>query len=235
MTGIKDALAEINNLKPGDKLVYQQIADKHGVDRSTLSRRHKQIQADQETKSVNQQKLTARHIPPTTEMIQNFASSVAQEPVSESWVTRFINKYSIHLISQYSTGMDANRHNVNSYTKCKLYFDLLQAKIAQYNVDAEHTYNMDKKGFIIGVTTRTKHVFSRRMWEKKEVKASLQDGNRAWVTLIACVCGDGSALPPGLLYESANSTIKSSWVEDIKPGITLYLFPRRLQAGPKTR
>jgi hypothetical protein len=66
---------------------------------------------------------------------------------------------------------------------------------------------MDEKGFMIGTTTRTKHVFSRRMWEKKEVRETLQDGNRAWVTLLACVCGDGLALPLGLLYESANSTI----------------------------
>jgi hypothetical protein len=160
--------------------------------------------------------LTARHIPPTREMIANFASAVVQEPVSESWVTRFISKYSIDLISQYSTGMDADRHNADSYAKYELYFNLLQQKITQYKVDAEHTYNMDEKGFMIGVTSRTKHVFSKRMWEKKEVKASLQDGNRAWVTLIACVCGDGSALPPGLLYESANNTIQSRWVEEIK-------------------
>ena len=143
-------------------------------------------------------------------MIANFASLVATEPVSESWVTRFINNHSIHLISQYSTGMDSNRHNADSYTKYKLYFDLLQSKIAQYDVDAAHTYNMDEKGFMIRVTTRTKHVFSRRMWEKKEVRALMQDGNRAWVTLIACVCGDGLALPPGLLYKSTNSTIQSS-------------------------
>ena len=106
-------------------------------------------------------------------MIANFASAVAQEPVSESWVTRFIIRYSIHLISQYSTGMDADRHNADSYMKYELYFNLLQHKIAEYKVDAEHTYNTDKKGFLIGVTLRTKHVFSRRMWEKKEVKASL--------------------------------------------------------------
>ena len=43
----------------------------------------------------------------------------------------------------------------------------------------ENTYNMDKKGFMIGTTARTKHVFSRRMWEKKEVRETLQDGNRA--------------------------------------------------------
>ena len=114
--------------------------------------------------------------------------------------------------------MDSNRHNADSYVKYELYFNLLQRKIAEYKVDAEHTYNMDEKGFMIGITTRAKHVFSRRMWEKGEVKASLQDGNRAWITLLACVCGDGSALPPSLIYESANSTIQSSWVEEIQSG-----------------
>jgi hypothetical protein len=222
MAPIDDAIAAIEALKPGEKLVYQTFADKYGVNRVTLARRHKRLQAPLEVKNLNQQKLTpqqeaelvtyigeltARYIPPTREMIANFALAVAREPVSESWVTSFINRHSIHLISKYSTGMDANRHNADSYVKYELYFNLLQRKIAEYKVDAEHTYNMDEKGFMIGVTTRTKHVFSRRMWEKGEVKASLQDGNCAWVTVLACVCGDGSALPPGLIYESANNTI----------------------------
>ncbi|KAF2621478.1 hypothetical protein BU25DRAFT_308272, partial [Macroventuria anomochaeta] len=59
------------------------------------------------------EELTACRLPPTREMIANFASSIATEPVSESWVTRFINNHSIHLISQYSTGMDSNRHNAD--------------------------------------------------------------------------------------------------------------------------
>jgi hypothetical protein len=57
--------------------------------------------------------------------------------------------------------MDANCHNANSYAKYKLYFNLLQRKIAKYKVNAKHTYNIDKKGFIIGVTTRIKHIFSK--------------------------------------------------------------------------
>ena len=188
MAPIDEALAAIESLKPGEKLIYQEIADQYGVDRSTLARRHKGIQAPRETKDSNQQKLTqqqeeelvgyieeltARHIPPTREMIANFASAVAQEPVSESWVTRFINKYSINLISQYLTSMDANRHNADLYIKYELYFNLLERKIIKYKVNPKHTYNMDEKGFLIGVTLRTKHVFSRRMWEKKEVKAAL--------------------------------------------------------------
>jgi hypothetical protein len=59
--------------------------------------------------------------------------------------------------------MDADRHNADSYAKYEPYFNLLQQKITQYEVDAEHTYNMDEKGFMIGVTSRTKHVFSKRM------------------------------------------------------------------------
>jgi hypothetical protein len=54
------------------------------------------------------------------------------------------------------------------------------------------------------------------MWEKKEVRAALQDDSREWITLLACVCADGSALPPSLIYQSIN--IQSSWVEDIKAG-----------------
>ena len=162
--------------------------------RSTLSRRYRQETQSRKEQAIAQRKLalhqeaelvkyieelTARHVPPTREIIGNFASLIATEPVSESWITSFVNRHSIHLVSQYSTGIDANRHNADSYTKYKLYFDLLQAKIAKFKVDAEHTYNMDEKGFMIGVTSRTKHVFSRRMWEKKEVTASLQDSNRA--------------------------------------------------------
>ena len=176
--GLQEALAECDTFASRDEIPWSRIAQKHGVVRSTLTRTWRGETRPHQEKVLAQQKLTqqqeeelvtyieeltARHIPPTRQMIANFASSIAQEPVSESWVTRFINKYSIHLISQYSTGMDANRHNADSYTKYKLYFNLLQRKIAEYKVDAKHTYNMDEKGFIIGITTRAKHVFSRRM------------------------------------------------------------------------
>ncbi|UPX11670.1 uncharacterized protein EKO05_0002264 [Ascochyta rabiei] len=188
MAAIDKALTAINALKPGDKLVYQTFATKFGVNRLTLSWRHKRVQHAQETKDINQQRLTpqqemelvkyielltSRHLPPTQEIIQNFASPIAQNLVSESWVTRFINKYSIHLILRYSTGIDRQRHNADSYNKYELYFNLLQHKIAKYLIESRYTYNIDKKGFMIRVTGRTKHVFSRRMWMKGEVTASI--------------------------------------------------------------
>ena len=92
MAPMDDALAAIKALKPGEKLVYQKIADQYGVDRSTLTRQHKRVQAPRTVKDSSQQKLTpqqeaelvkyieeltARRIPPTREMIRNFASAVA--------------------------------------------------------------------------------------------------------------------------------------------------------------
>jgi hypothetical protein len=40
MSSIKAALAAIESLEPGEKLVYTQIAVKYSVDRRTLARRY---------------------------------------------------------------------------------------------------------------------------------------------------------------------------------------------------
>jgi hypothetical protein len=230
MTPIEEALEDLKLLEPGEDFSYTKIAAKHGVVRSTLTRRHQGIHAPRAAKAINQQKLSPQHekelvqhiesltkrgLPPTQEMIRNYASQIAHEHVGDGWVTRFINRQKIHLISKWTTGMDRVCHKADSEAKYKLYFDLLHQKMQEYNVDPAHTYNMDEKGFLIGITGRSKRVFSRRMWEKREVQESLQDGSREWITILACVGADGEALPPGIIYQAANGNIRSSWVEDI--------------------
>jgi hypothetical protein len=133
-------------------------------------------------------------------MVQNFASTIAKKPVSESWVTAFIHRNNNDIISKWTSGMDAVRHHADSGLKYKQYYDLLYPKMSQYKIIPENTYNMDEKGFMIGVTARSKRVFSKRSWDKKEVTSSLQDGNREWITLLATVCGDGTTLPPAIIF-----------------------------------
>ena len=48
--------------------------------------------------------------------------------------------------------------------------------------------------------------------------SALQDGNREWVTLLSTVCADGSALPPAIIFQSANNTLQDLWVADVKAG-----------------
>ncbi|EOA85346.1 uncharacterized protein SETTUDRAFT_20854 [Exserohilum turcica Et28A] len=85
----------------------------------------------------------------------------------------------------------------------------------EYDVDARNTYNMDEKGFFIGITNRTKRVFSKALWASGEIKAAIQDGNREWVTLLACVCASGEVLPPAIIYKGT-AGIQSSWVDAVE-------------------
>jgi hypothetical protein len=39
-------------------------------------------------------------------------------------------------------------------------------------------YNMDKKGCMLGILTRSKQVFSKRLYKEGKIKAHIQDGNQ---------------------------------------------------------
>ncbi|KNG45663.1 pogo transposable [Stemphylium lycopersici] len=226
MAPIDDAIACLESQEPEEQLSYEKCAAKFGVVASTLRRRHKGGQGSRAAKNVNQralssqqeqvlikhiEELTARRIPPTRDMIRNFASAIARKEVSEAWVTRFINRNKDTVIPKWASAMDAVRHKADSYTKYRMYFDLIHETIARFNVKASNTYNMDEKGFMIGILGRSKRIFDKRMWEKKEVTAALQDGERGFVTCLATICANGSALPPGLIF----AALGLSWLEQV--------------------
>ena len=151
-------------------------------------------------------------------MVQIFASAVASDRCSDSWVMRFLNRYRNQLTSQWTTGMDSNRHNAESGYNYELYYKLIQRVITQYNIEPEHMYSMDEKGFAIEVLGRSKRIFSRRQHENKEVRQACQNDSREWVSLLAAICADGTALPPDNIFASRNSTIQSHWVAPIEAG-----------------
>jgi hypothetical protein len=231
MAPIDDAIADFDSREPGDDVTLKEIAERHGVDRLTLGRRCKGVTGPRQDGYAAQQKfspqqgeglvryigeLTARGLPPTRAMIRNFASNISKKHTGDAWITRFIRRNRDHLNSRWSAGMNVSRLKADSKRKYGLYFDLLHHKINQYNVQPHNIYNMDEKGFMISVTGRSKRVFSRLQWESKQIRASLQDGSREWVTVVAAVCSDGSTLPPSLIYSSANSTLQASWVDGIE-------------------
>ena len=95
-------------------------------------------------------------------MIRNFAREISQNEIGKEWVSRFLKRHSIDLVSKWSMGLDHNRSRADSAFKYALYFELIRKKIEQYSVKPQHIYNMDEKGFLIGVLSKMKRVFSRR-------------------------------------------------------------------------
>jgi hypothetical protein len=230
MDPIDAALAAIESLRPGEDFTYSDIARRFGVVRSTLTRRHQRASlarntTDQDRRNLSQHqereliryitRLTERGLPPTRQMIQNFASCIAKKDVSLSWTDRFVKRHQEDLIMSWSTGLDRNRHNADSEAKYDLYFKLLHGKIEKYKVEPRHTYNMDEKGFLLGITGRSKRVFSKPLFMSRQVRQALQDGSREWISSLACICADGSFVDLALVYQSNAETLQSSWVEEI--------------------
>jgi hypothetical protein len=47
-----------------------------------------------------------------------------------------------------------------------------------YGIEQRLTFNMDEKGFMIGVQSKSKRVFSKVVWVKDGVRKPIQDGTR---------------------------------------------------------
>jgi len=114
MGDLEAALAALASLKTGEKINYTKTAKEYGVSRSTLSKRHRGVQGTYAEKHENQRLLSStqeaelvkyidnlctRGLPPSREMIRNFASEIAEREAGKSWVTRFISHQSIDLVS----------------------------------------------------------------------------------------------------------------------------------------
>ena len=74
---------------------------------------------------------------------------------------------------------------------------------------------MDEKGFLIGVGSATKRVMSREALRNGRITHASQDGSREFISLLACISGDGTALPPSLIYSGQTGDLRDSWVEDL--------------------
>ena len=67
-------------------------------------------------------------------------------------------------------GLDYNRSKADSAFKYILYFELLRKKIEQYKMEPQYIYNMDEKGFLVGILLKIKRIFSRRRYKEGSIK-----------------------------------------------------------------
>jgi hypothetical protein len=58
--------------------------------------------------------------------------------------------------------------------------------------------------------------------ESGRITHAAQDGSREFITLLACICGDGTSLPPALIYKGALGTMQDTWLEDVQKKDEVY-------------
>lgn len=227
MEDIDKALQE---LKLYDNPNISSVAKQYNVNRSTLSRRYNGVATSKAVKHQNQQflsppqerrlvryinELTKRHTFPTPTMVSNFAHDIARKRPSKNWSHRFCKRWSSQLDTRYLRAMDYSRHKADSKQSYELYFELLKEKIHQYEILPQNTYNMDEKGFMIGVMGKSKRIFSKATFKRDKKLTNLQDGSREWITVIATICADHTWLPPALIYGGQQDSLQDSWLQDL--------------------
>jgi hypothetical protein len=119
---IKKALADLDNQ---DRPNYKATAEKHGVDRNTLSRRHKKqteptaiahLNAQGRLTAIQEEALiswidvlTKRKLPPSPGMIKNYVERLIGEDIGKNWVSTFYRRHQNEIGRKFVSGLDAER------------------------------------------------------------------------------------------------------------------------------
>jgi hypothetical protein len=87
--------------------------------------------------------------------------------------------------------------------------------IEQYNITTENMYNWDEKDFLIALARTLKRIMTKKMYDSGRITTAKQDGSREFISLLASICADGTALPPALIYKGASGDLQDTWLEDM--------------------
>ncbi|ERF75560.1 hypothetical protein EPUS_08972 [Endocarpon pusillum Z07020] len=200
--------AAIAHLNRQSSLNYTEVAKTHGIAPTTLARRHQGL-------SVSRAEATSTYHQRLNNIIKNLAEEIIKRPIGKNWTARFIKRHSTRICSHYLHPLDRERASAESITVFERFYNLLTKAIEKYNITAENIYNWDEKGLLIGQSSIKKRILTKEAYERGRICYSQEDGNREFISLLACVCADGTALPPALIYQGASNDLQSSWMEDL--------------------
>jgi len=128
-----------------------------------------------------------------------------------------VNRHRSELDSTYLNNLDLERHHADSVYSYKVFYNTVNQKIQQYQISEDNIYNMDEKGFLLGRLNKGRRIFSKDLKGSGKLLAAVQDGSRDWLTVVATICADGTALAPLLIYQSEAGTVQDSWLKDFNP------------------
>jgi hypothetical protein len=157
----------------GEEIRYVGFAKKYGVDEFTLRRRHQgkyttraeaaqmrqKLNPKQEEELINT--LTERAFPPTRIIVASFASQICKKEVGMNWVSRFLKRHQNKLSPKWTTGIDQVQHKADTEGSYSDYFTILNHKLDKYKILPKSMYNMDEKGFMLGISKRSLRIFSK--------------------------------------------------------------------------
>ena len=144
-----------------------------------------------------------RGIPLTPAAVAEYASIIIDQPVSDAWARKFRARHK-DLKAKWTTGLEACQAKALNQTQVTEFYGILHELIMEYDVKMCDIHNMDKKGIQLGMGQRSLVLVDR---DKKTVQ-QVEDRNWELVTVIECICTDGSFLPPSVIYKGKRQNLE---------------------------
>ncbi|TFY73539.1 hypothetical protein EWM64_g10473, partial [Hericium alpestre] len=216
-------------------LSYKDASVKYGIPHSTLYDRHHGTHTTVRDAHMKQQRLTPdqeavlcdwlEHLvdqgrPLNKRDILNIVKLLCGVEPGGRWVSRFLERHPEIVLGKPS-GLDPKRAQAFNRPVVMRYFALLCEIMAKYNIPWSHVWNMDEKGIQRGGGRKLqaiKYFVSRG----RRPKYKLRSANLELVTIIECVCADGSSLQPGFVF--SGKEFQSDWF-DVHPDIVISMLP----------
>ena len=105
---------------------------------------------------------------------------------------------------KYNRNLDQVRKDASDPVIMKDWFDLYMTTREKYGVADADIYNMNEKGFAMGIADSSKVII-----RGNTAPFNVHPGNRDWVTLIECISSRGSILPAYIIFQGAQ--IQQAW------------------------
>ena len=127
------------------------------------------------------------------------------DKIGKEWVPRFLQRHP-ELASVRPRSIDSSRIKAASPERLQRWFADLEKVLAEFNIKPENIYNMDESGFAIGEKEAGRVIIDARVRQKFQAKP----GRQEWVTVVECVCADGSHIPPLVIFKAEN--LSKEWI-----------------------
>src|SRR4051794_9428992 len=148
-----------------------------------------------------------RGIPPRLDLVKDKVLAIIQQSqprtsIGKHWLDRFI-KHHPELQIRFSQRLERQRSAASNPKVLEHYFKLFQKALKEYKIKEVNTWNIDEKGFLLGVSAKCRVVCRKGRKNPKYI----QDGNRELITILECVSAEGVVLPSLVVTKGANHYI----------------------------
>jgi len=136
---------------------------------------------------------------------------VEYPPLGKTWLKAF---YGRHPQCQTVLAKPIEKARIEGTTPeiLQKWFDAYQQEVVEDpDVRESNVYNMDESGFSIGAIKAGKVVVDKQV----RTRYQAEPGRQEWVTVIECICGDGTSISPYIIFKGMD--INRKWVPENVP------------------